>query len=119
MRIYRFVAKMAEVGKRLPLRKPSSATSATDAALGLRPRRALSSAQLLAEWNTSTSRRNVSSLNRTSDPWSRTKGLESVAVGFESFVIEVIKSSFLVLRDGECPQNLLREARSLQTRDDK
>jgi hypothetical protein len=63
MRIYRFVAKMAEPEERPPLGKPSSATSATDAALGLRPRRALSSAQLLAEWNTSTSLRNVSPLN--------------------------------------------------------
>ena len=42
---------------------PPSATSATDAALGLRPRRALSSAQLSAEWTTSNPLRNDSSLN--------------------------------------------------------
>jgi len=63
MRIYRLVAKMAAREERPPRGKPSSATSATDAALGLRPRRALSSAQLLAEWNTSTPLCNASSLN--------------------------------------------------------
>jgi hypothetical protein len=42
---------------------PPSATSATDTALGLRPRRALSSAQLPTEWTTTTSLRNDSSLN--------------------------------------------------------
>src|SRR5471030_1601940 len=66
MRIYRFEAKMADlmnvstIGGRMA---PPSATSATDAALGLRPRRALSSAQLSAEWTTSNPLRNDSSLN--------------------------------------------------------
>src|SRR5476651_2227891 len=66
MRIYRFEAKMADlmnvstIGGRMG---PPSATSATDAALGLRPRRALSSAQLSAEWTTSNPLRNDSSLN--------------------------------------------------------
>src|SRR5450755_1631642 len=66
MRIYRFEAKMAglmnvsTIGGRMA---PPSATSATDAALGLRPRRALSSAQLSAEWTTSNPLRNDSSLN--------------------------------------------------------
>ena len=67
MRIYRFVAKMAEVKKAEVEGRmaPPSATSATDAALGLRPRRALSSAQLPAEWTTTTLLRNDSSLNCT------------------------------------------------------
>jgi len=54
--IYRFAAKMAE-GKTAgrPRLQPPRATSATEAALGLRPRRALSSAQLAAEWSNSTS----------------------------------------------------------------
>src|SRR5471030_1681354 len=66
MRIYRFEAKMADlmnvstIGGRMA---PPSATSATDAALGLRPSRALSSAQLSAEWTTSNPLRNDSSLN--------------------------------------------------------
>lgn len=63
---------MAEVEGRMA---PPSATSATDAALGLRPRRALSSAQLPAEWTTTTLLRNGSSLNGiyplnfVSHPW--------------------------------------------------
>jgi hypothetical protein len=60
MRIYRLAAKMAEVEGRSD---PPSATSAADAALGLRPRRALSSAQLPPEWTTTTLLRNGSSLN--------------------------------------------------------
>jgi len=66
MRIYRFEAKMADLmnmSKIVGRIAPPSATSATDAALGLRPRRALSSAQLPAEWTTTTSLRNDSSLN--------------------------------------------------------
>jgi hypothetical protein len=76
MRIYRFKAKMAELGNSpvpnslvvnsLMLEgriAPPSATSATETALGLRPRRALSSVQLPAEWTTTTSLRNDSSLN--------------------------------------------------------
>ena len=61
--IFRFAAKMAE-GKtgRLHL-QPPHATSAAESALGLRPRRALSSAQLAAEWNNSTSPYNNYSLN--------------------------------------------------------
>jgi hypothetical protein len=60
MRIYRFAAKMAEMEGRIA---PPSATSAADAALGLRPRRALSSAQLPTECTTTTLLRNDSSLN--------------------------------------------------------
>jgi len=60
MRIYRLAAKMAEVEGRIA---PPSATSAADPALGLRPRRALSSAQLPAEWTTTTLLRNDFSLN--------------------------------------------------------
>ncbi len=45
--------------------QPPRATSATESALGLRPRRALSSAQLHAEWNNSTSPYNEFSLNGT------------------------------------------------------
>jgi hypothetical protein len=60
MRIYRLAAKMAEVEGRSD---PPPATSAADAALGLRPRRALSSAQLPLEWTTTTLLRNGSSLN--------------------------------------------------------
>ena len=66
MRIYRFEAKMAGLMNiwRIEGRiAPPSATSATDTALGLRPRRALSSAQLSAEWTTTTSLRNDSSSN--------------------------------------------------------
>ena len=71
MRIYRFRAKMAELVNSPVLNSlklegriaPPSATSATDTALGLRPRRALSSAQLPTEWTTTTSLRNDSSLN--------------------------------------------------------
>jgi hypothetical protein len=71
MRIYRFAAKMAELGNSPVLNSlmlegrtaPPSATSATETALGLRPRRALSSAQLPAEWTTTTSLRNDFSLN--------------------------------------------------------
>ena len=50
--IYRFTAKMAE-GKTSgrPRKQPPRATSASESALGLRPRRALSSAQLAAEWS--------------------------------------------------------------------
>src|SRR6202140_3609469 len=71
MRIYRFAAKMAALAKisggagRPRQAQPPSATSAADAALGLRPRRALSSAQLPAEWTTTTLLRNDSSLNGT------------------------------------------------------
>jgi hypothetical protein len=62
--IFRFAAKMAE-GKisGRPQRQPPRATSATESALGLRPRRALSSAQLTAEWNNSTSPYNDYSAN--------------------------------------------------------
>lgn len=66
MRIYRFEAKMAGLMHAFRIEgriAPPSATSATDAALGLRPRRALSSAQLFAEWTTTTSLRNDSSSN--------------------------------------------------------
>jgi hypothetical protein len=66
MRIYRFEAKMADLMNVSTIEgrmAPPSATSATDAALGLRPRRALSSAQLLAEWTTTNPLRNDSSLN--------------------------------------------------------
>src|SRR5471030_2532841 len=69
MRIYRFAAKMAALDKisdgaeRPRQAQPPSATSAADAALGLRPRRALSSAQLPPEWTTTTLLRNGSSLN--------------------------------------------------------
>jgi hypothetical protein len=54
--IYRLTAKMAE-GKTSgrPQLQPPRATSAPESALGLRPRRALSSAQLRAEWTNSTS----------------------------------------------------------------
>jgi len=71
MRIYRFAAKMAALAKisdgagRPRQAQPPSATSAADAALGLRPRRALSSAQLPPEWTTTTLLRNGSSLNGT------------------------------------------------------
>src|SRR6266852_3021110 len=61
MRIYRFVAKMAEVEGRIA--PPFSATSAADTALGLRPRRALSSAQLPAECTIATLLCNHSSCN--------------------------------------------------------
>jgi hypothetical protein len=66
MRIYRFEAKMADrmnVSTMEGRIAPPSATSATDAALGLRPRRALSSAQLSAEWTTTTPLHNDFSLN--------------------------------------------------------
>ena len=71
MRIYRFRAKMAELVNSPVLNSlklegriaPPSATSATDTALGLRPRRALSSAQLPIEWTTTNPLRNDSSLN--------------------------------------------------------
>jgi hypothetical protein len=66
MRIYRFGAKMADrihSSMKQGRIAPPSATSATDAALGLRPRRALSSAQLYADWTTTTSLRNDSSSN--------------------------------------------------------
>jgi hypothetical protein len=63
MRIYRFAAKMAEGLRRPRPAQPPCATSAADAALGLRPRRALSSAQLPAEWTTTTLLDNDHSLN--------------------------------------------------------
>jgi hypothetical protein len=66
MRIYRFKAKMADrihSSMKQGRIAPPSATSATDTALGLRPRRALSSAQLPAEWTTTNPLRNDSSLN--------------------------------------------------------
>ena len=63
MRIYRFLAKMAEPGKRPLQQRPFSATSAADTALGLRPRIALSSAQLSADWTKPQPLRNDSSLN--------------------------------------------------------
>ena len=60
--IFRFAAQMAAQEK--PGRpQPPRATSATESALGLRPRRALSSAQLPAEWITSTSPYNVFAAN--------------------------------------------------------
>jgi len=62
--IYRFRAKMAEEktsGR--PQMQPPRATSAAEPALGLRPRRALSSAQLTAEWSNSTSPCNDFSAN--------------------------------------------------------
>jgi hypothetical protein len=62
--IYRLAAKMAEgkiSGRLQP--QPPRATSATESALGLRPRRALSSAQLRAEWSHSTSPYNDFSSN--------------------------------------------------------
>jgi len=62
--IYRFAAKMAE-GKTSgrPRPQPPRATSAAESALGLRPRRALSSAQLGTEWSNSTSPYNDFSAN--------------------------------------------------------
>jgi hypothetical protein len=60
--IYRLAAKMAE-GKTAGRPQPPPATSATESALGLRPRRALSSAQLAAEWRNLTSPYNDFSLN--------------------------------------------------------
>ena len=62
--IYRFRAKMAE-GKTSgrPQMQPPRATSAPESALGLRPRRALSSAQFGAEWSNSTSPYNDFSSN--------------------------------------------------------
>ena len=63
MKIYRFSAKMAEVGKRPPQGRPFSATSAADAALGLRPRRALSSDQMSPAWRKPSRLGNDSSLN--------------------------------------------------------
>ena len=62
--IYRLTAKMAE-GKTSgrPQLQPPPATSAPESALGLRPRRALSSAQLGAEWSNSTSPYNDFSSN--------------------------------------------------------
>jgi hypothetical protein len=62
--IYRLAAKMAE-GKTPGRPQPPRATSATEAALGLRPRRALSSAQFSAEWSNSTSPYNDFSANGT------------------------------------------------------
>ena len=64
--IFRVAAKMAE-GKTSgrPQLPPSRATSATESALGLRPRRALSSAQFGAQWNNSTSPYNDFPLNGT------------------------------------------------------
>jgi hypothetical protein len=64
--ICRSAAKMAE-GKTAgrPRSQPPHATSATEAALGLRPRRALSSAQLAAEWRKATSPYNDFPLNGT------------------------------------------------------
>ena len=62
--IYRMRAKMAlDGGTGRP--KPPRATSATESALGLRPRRALSSAQPNAEWTTANSPRNDFALNGT------------------------------------------------------
>ena len=64
--IYRRLAKMAR-GRKEVLQKgrlaPPLATSATESALRLRPRRALSSAQLTLEWTTIASPRNDLSLN--------------------------------------------------------
>src|SRR3974377_941011 len=64
--IYRLFAKMAK-GRKGVVQKgrlaPPLATSATESALRLRPRRALSSAQLSLEWTTIPSPRNDLSLN--------------------------------------------------------
>ena len=60
--IYRIAAKMAE-GKTAGRPQPPRATSATESALGLRPRRALPSAQLNREWSNSTSPYNDFSAN--------------------------------------------------------
>jgi hypothetical protein len=60
--IYRIAAKMAEK-KTSGRPRPPRATSAAESALGLRPRRALSSAQLRAVWSNSTSPYNDFSLN--------------------------------------------------------
>lgn len=60
--IYRLWAKMALLGE--PGRpQPPRATSATESALGLRPRRALSSAQLCAEWTINNQPSNRFALN--------------------------------------------------------
>ena len=60
--IYRLAAKMAE-GKTSGRPQPPRATSAPESALGLRPRRALPSAQFGAEWSNSTSPYNDFSSN--------------------------------------------------------
>jgi len=62
--IFRVAAKMAE-GKTAGRPQPPRATSAPESALGLRPRRALPSAQLAAEWNNSISPYNDFSANGT------------------------------------------------------
>ena len=62
--IYRLTAKMAAgTTSGRPRLQPPPATSAAESALGLRPRRALPSAQLAAEWNNSTSPYNDFSSN--------------------------------------------------------
>src|SRR5438093_9947071 len=53
--VYRFPARMIGCGRRP---EPPPAIPAAESALGLRPRIALSSAQVLPEWITSTSPRN-------------------------------------------------------------
>jgi hypothetical protein len=85
MRIYRLAAKMAEVEGRIA---PPSATSAADAALGLRPRRALSSAQLPLEWTTTTLLRNGSSIERQLPPYFRVsrKGCSSILKDLSCFI---------------------------------
>jgi hypothetical protein len=58
--IYRFPARMVWLRRRS---EPPPAIPAAESALGLRPRIALSSAQVLPEWITSTSPRNDFSSN--------------------------------------------------------
>ena len=62
-RIYRFMAKMAYLQGGFT---PPRATPATESALRLRPRRALSSARPTAEWTTTTAPHNKFSSNGAS-----------------------------------------------------